>query len=50
MSALFIILVGLTVTLFSETNAYFHNMHAWFHAQLDQKICDGRLQQTFAAV
>ena len=37
---LFIILVGLTMTWYSENskNAYFQYMHTWFDAQLDQKI------------
>ena len=38
---LFIILVGLTMTLFGEKNAYFQYMHKWFDAQLDQKILEG---------
>ena len=39
----FIILVGLTMTLFGEKkfNAYFKYMHKWFDAQLDQKILEG---------
>ena len=38
---LFIILLGLTMTWFSEKNAYFQYMQSWFDAQLDQKILDG---------
>ena len=34
---LFILLVGLTMTWFSEKNAYFHYMHLWFNAQLNKK-------------
>ena len=42
LSTLFIILVGLMVTLFSEKNAYFHQKHTtWFYVQLDQKILRG---------
>ena len=38
---LFIILVSLTMTLFSKKNAYFHQMNTWCHVQLDQKFFDG---------
>ena len=41
LSELFIILVGLTMSWFSEKNAYFQYMQTWFDAQLDQKILDG---------
>ena len=34
---LFIVLVSLMMTWFSEKNAYFHYMNTWFHAQLVQK-------------
>ena len=32
------ILVSLMVTLFTEIMLI---MHTWFHAQLNQKLCDG---------
>ena len=33
---------------FSEKNAYFQYMLAWFDAQLDQKICEGIYFGSFA--
>ena len=39
LSALFIILVDLMMTLFSDKMLIFHKMHMWFDAQLDQKSC-----------
>ena len=42
MSALFIILVSLTMTLFSDKMLISHScIGMWFDAELDQKILDG---------